>query len=227
MAGNETNKEKILPNSNVTGNNKNSHSSALTKYKEETDVIPKRRLSLPSTMDKGNMSLNKILAKIPSDESIEDGSTDQKPSKRLSLTTVAETEAERLQNLREQVKQNAQGRRVSIAVGESVSQLRNLHRTARQKSLGLPNSKRRGSDLSIGSQRQLSRVSVEYHSKVPDGGYGWVVVAAASMVWCVAPGFTTAFGLFYVEFLRTFVESKSKTAWVGSVLFCMTLIGCK
>ena len=213
MAGDETEMQ----------NAENNEHSVLKKYKEEMNINPKRRLSLPNALDNEYFKLNRSLVKIPSAKSIEDSSANKRHEKRLSLPKSVGDAETIFQNLNP----NLQIRRVSIAVGESSSQLRNLHHLANQKPLGPSQSKRRGSDLSIGSQRRLSRVSVECPSKVPDGGYGWVVVAAASLVWCLAPGFSMAFGLFFVEFLKIFKESKSKTAWIGSVLSCMIFIGGK
>jgi hypothetical protein len=46
--------------------------------------------------------------------------------------------------------------------------------------------------------------------QAPDGGWGWVVVFAAFMVNCIADGITFSFGIFNVEFLKYFGDSKGK-----------------
>ena len=52
----------------------------------------------------------------------------------------------------------------------------------------------------------------------PDGGYGWVIVMASFFNHVIVDGIAYTFGVFYVEFLEEFKESKSKTALVGSLL---------
>lgn len=53
--------------------------------------------------------------------------------------------------------------------------------------------------------------------KIPDGGWGWVVVLASLIISMIADGISFSFGLLYIEFLHEFNESKSKTAWIGSL----------
>ncbi|XP_066592508.1 monocarboxylate transporter 9-like [Prorops nasuta] len=61
-------------------------------------------------------------------------------------------------------------------------------------------------------------------ARPPDGGWGWVVVAAAFMVNLIADGITFSFGVIFVEFLNYFGEGKSKTAWIGSLFMSMPLL---
>jgi len=73
----------------------------------------------------------------------------------------------------------------------------------------------------------------------PDGGWGWVVVCASFVCNLIVDGVCFSFGIFYVELLDYFGESKGKTAWVGSlipgmyltigkrhflILFCMQVV---
>lgn len=58
----------------------------------------------------------------------------------------------------------------------------------------------------------------------PDGGWGWVVVAAAFVTNMIADGVTFTFGIIYVDLLRYFGEGKSKTAWIGGLFMSMPLI---
>lgn len=51
--------------------------------------------------------------------------------------------------------------------------------------------------------------------KIPDGGYGWVVVFASLMVSLIADGVSFSFGLIYSELLDYFQEGTTKTAWVS------------
>ena len=61
-------------------------------------------------------------------------------------------------------------------------------------------------------------------SKIPDGGWGWVVVLASMIISMVADGISFSFGLLYIEFLEHFGESKSKTAWIGSLFMAVPLL---
>ncbi|XP_055939891.1 monocarboxylate transporter 14-like [Argiope bruennichi] len=59
----------------------------------------------------------------------------------------------------------------------------------------------------------------------PDGGWGWVVVFCSFMIHVIVDGVTYTFGIFYLEFLRYFGESKGATSWVASIMvgttFCV------
>ncbi|XP_076336091.1 LOW QUALITY PROTEIN: monocarboxylate transporter 13-like [Tachypleus tridentatus] len=58
----------------------------------------------------------------------------------------------------------------------------------------------------------------------PDGGWGWVVVFSSFMIHVLADGVTYTFGIFYVEFLKYFHETKGVTAWVASIMVGVTFI---
>ncbi|XP_078034526.1 uncharacterized protein LOC144468725 isoform X1 [Augochlora pura] len=60
--------------------------------------------------------------------------------------------------------------------------------------------------------------------KVPDGGWGWVVVLASLVISMIADGVSFSFGLLYIEFLQEFGASKSKTAWIGSLFMAVPLL---
>ena len=57
----------------------------------------------------------------------------------------------------------------------------------------------------------------------PDGGWGWVIVAASFVTNVLVDGVCFSFGIFYLEFLESYGESKAMTSWVGSVLNGMYL----
>ncbi|KAI0225144.1 Monocarboxylate transporter 10 [Lamellibrachia satsuma] len=59
----------------------------------------------------------------------------------------------------------------------------------------------------------------------PDGGYGWVVVAASFVCNFVIDGISFSVGILNTEFLRIFGESNSKTAWIGSLLTGYGFVG--
>ena len=58
----------------------------------------------------------------------------------------------------------------------------------------------------------------------PDGGYGWVVCFGSFFCMLILDGMLFSFGVFFVELLDSFGESKGKTAWVGSTLMGTHLI---
>ncbi|XP_029032211.2 uncharacterized protein LOC114871012 [Osmia bicornis bicornis] len=60
--------------------------------------------------------------------------------------------------------------------------------------------------------------------KIPDGGWGWVVVLASLIISMIADGVSFSFGLLYIEFLQEFGASKSKTAWIGSLFMAVPLL---
>lgn len=60
--------------------------------------------------------------------------------------------------------------------------------------------------------------------KMPDGGYGWVVVFASLMISLIWDGLSFSFGLINTELLAYFGESKSKTAWISSLFFSVPLL---
>ena len=52
----------------------------------------------------------------------------------------------------------------------------------------------------------------------PDGGWGWVVVMSSFLIHVIADGVAYSFGIFYIEFLHVFGESRGATGWVGSLM---------
>lgn len=57
----------------------------------------------------------------------------------------------------------------------------------------------------------------------PDGGYGWVIVAASFMCNMVVDGISYTFGIFLTEIVKDYGETKGNVAWVGSILTGMTM----
>lgn len=58
----------------------------------------------------------------------------------------------------------------------------------------------------------------------PDGAYGWVVCFGAFMCMVILDGMLFSFGVFFLDLLEAFGESKGKTSWVGSTLMGTHLI---
>lgn len=61
-------------------------------------------------------------------------------------------------------------------------------------------------------------------SRIPDGGWGWVVVVASAVISAIADGATFSFGLLFIEFLEEFGLSKSSTSWIGSLFLAVPLL---
>lgn len=61
-------------------------------------------------------------------------------------------------------------------------------------------------------------------AKFRDGGWGWVVVLASLIISMIADGIIFSFGLLYIHFFYYFGESKSKTAWIGSLFMAVPLL---
>ena len=59
----------------------------------------------------------------------------------------------------------------------------------------------------------------------PDGGWGWVVVAACFVLQAITMGMVFTFGVLLVAFLDEFHENEARTSLVGSIepaLMCFT-----
>ncbi|XP_014232430.1 uncharacterized protein LOC106656199 isoform X1 [Trichogramma pretiosum] len=60
--------------------------------------------------------------------------------------------------------------------------------------------------------------------RIPDGGWGWIVVLSSLVISMIADGVSFSFGLLYIEFLHEFEASKSTTAWIGSLFMAVPLL---
>ncbi|XP_059062061.1 monocarboxylate transporter 9-like [Achroia grisella] len=59
---------------------------------------------------------------------------------------------------------------------------------------------------------------------IPDGGWGWVVVASAFLVSACADGLAFSFGLLHEEFTQYFETTQSKTSLIGSLFIATPLL---
>lgn len=79
--------------------------------------------------------------------------------------------------------------------------------------------------ISTSTSSSSSEESTELtEARPPDGGWGWVVVAASFMVNLIADGITFSFGVIFHEFLEYFGETKATTSWIGSLFMAMPLL---
>ncbi|XP_035432906.2 monocarboxylate transporter 14 [Spodoptera frugiperda] len=79
-------------------------------------------------------------------------------------------------------------------------------------------------DRSIETKKQDEGKSDKDKVKIPDGGWGWVVVMSSFIISMIADGISFSFGLLYIEFLEEFEASKSTTAWIGSLFIAVPLL---
>lgn len=69
-----------------------------------------------------------------------------------------------------------------------------------------------------------SKPSEEPEPQIPDGGFGWVVVAASFLVATVADGTAFSYGLMHEKFVEHFETSEAKTSVIGSLFISVPLI---
>ena len=78
--------------------------------------------------------------------------------------------------------------------------------------------------LSMASSVASMSPSTDSVYVAPDGGYGWVVVAASFFVNMIADGVTFSFGIMFEEFQTEFSSSAAETAGVVSVFHAVPLL---
>ena len=86
---------------------------------------------------------------------------------------------------------------------------------------------RTASETSTVSCTSVSSASSSTNTSIPgapDGGFGWVVVAASFFVNMIADGVTFSFGVMFDEFQNEFDCSKAKVAGVVSVFHALPLL---
>ena len=69
---------------------------------------------------------------------------------------------------------------------------------------------------SFGGDSNL-KVKVDGSDHQPEGGWGWMVTFGAFVINVIVDGIIYTFGLFFIELYQYYDESKSLTAWIGSV----------
>ncbi|XP_063825156.1 monocarboxylate transporter 14-like [Ostrinia nubilalis] len=69
-----------------------------------------------------------------------------------------------------------------------------------------------------------SRPPPEQAPQIPDGGWGWVVVAASFLIATVADGLAFSYGLIHEKFILYFGKSEAETSLIGSLFISVPLI---
>ncbi|GJQ72426.1 hypothetical protein Trydic_g3503 [Trypoxylus dichotomus] len=82
------------------------------------------------------------------------------------------------------------------------------------------------SDESKASSKESLKDDSDLSSKpkLPDGGWGWMVVFSSLVISMIADGISFSFGLLYIEFLYEFEATKSATSWIGSLFMAVPLL---
>ena len=80
------------------------------------------------------------------------------------------------------------------------------------------------SSVSLTSVNSRSSSNTNFSVVAPDGGFGWVVVAASFFVNMIADGVTFSFGIMFEEFQDEFGSSSAATAGVVSMFHAVPLI---
>lgn len=74
---------------------------------------------------------------------------------------------------------------------------------------------------------QIELYVEEAQPKIPDGGWGWMIVFSAFILNAISEGVSFSFGLLLVQFLNKFGASESATSWIGSLFLAVPLLAGK
>ncbi|XP_070596394.1 monocarboxylate transporter 7 isoform X3 [Erythrolamprus reginae] len=70
---------------------------------------------------------------------------------------------------------------------------------------------------------RMSCITPNVYTKVPDGGWGWVVAFAFFFVEALTYGIIKSFGVFFTDLMECFNESNSRISWIISIcVFVLT-----
>ncbi|XP_042305651.1 monocarboxylate transporter 7 isoform X1 [Sceloporus undulatus] len=70
---------------------------------------------------------------------------------------------------------------------------------------------------------RMSCIAPNVYTKVPDGGWGWVVAFAFFFVEALTYGIIKSFGVFFTDLVQSFEETNSRISWIISIcVFVLT-----
>ncbi|XP_034959930.1 monocarboxylate transporter 7 [Zootoca vivipara] len=70
---------------------------------------------------------------------------------------------------------------------------------------------------------RMSCLAPNVYTKVPDGGWGWIVAFAFFFVEALTYGIIKSFGVFFIDLMESFDESNSRISWIISIcVFVLT-----
>ncbi|KAJ6656475.1 hypothetical protein lerEdw1_003763 [Lerista edwardsae] len=72
-------------------------------------------------------------------------------------------------------------------------------------------------------ETRMSCIAPNVYTKVPDGGWGWIVAFAFFFVEALTYGIIKSFGVFFTDLVQSFDESNSRISWIISIcVFVLT-----
>lgn len=70
----------------------------------------------------------------------------------------------------------------------------------------------------------MTKVTRARSTSPPDGGWGWMIVAGCFLVTICTRAVTRCISIFFVEFQTYFTQDYAQTAWIHSIVDCMTML---
>ncbi|XP_066211904.1 monocarboxylate transporter 12 isoform X2 [Saccopteryx leptura] len=70
----------------------------------------------------------------------------------------------------------------------------------------------------------MTKVTRARSTSPPDGGWGWMIVAGCFLVTICTRAVTRCISIFFVEFQTYFTQDYAQTAWIHSIVDCVTML---